>query len=130
MSQVNVSIEEVEVMNIHEFCSSKGYGLDINVAAKSDTCTVYLQIVLYDSRARDAYNRIHACDILQKVTGVLKLKSYVKSDHTAGSSYMICSIAAIYLGFLYHAFVRYRTLKPFWNWYKGEATSHNRVKHD
>ncbi len=88
MSKVNVSIDEAAVTRITEFHSHQGYGLDIFIEAKSSTCTVYLQVVLYDDRARDAFNRIHVGDSL-KISGPLKVKNYVKSDGTDGWSLVL-----------------------------------------
>ena len=88
MSEVNVNIDKAEVTQIREFCSSKGYGIDIYVTAKSSDCTVYLQIVLYDERARKGYNIVHVGDILT-VKGILKVKNYPKNDGTTGWSLTI-----------------------------------------
>ena len=89
MSKVNVNIDEAIVTAVHKFRSSKGEGIDFYVEAKSSNCTVYLQIVLYDEEARSRMvNSIQKGDSV-RVTGQLKLKSYQKSDATAGCSLVI-----------------------------------------
>lgn len=89
MSQVNVNIDKATVTAIHRFRSFRGEGIDFYVEAKSSNCTVYLQIVLYDGDARSALvNSIHEGDNV-RVTGDLKVKSYLKLDGTPACSLII-----------------------------------------
>ena len=88
MSQVDININAAAVTAIHRFSSRKGEGADFFISAQSSNCTVYLQVTLYDDEARRNCNYIHEGDMV-RVTGVLKMKTYIKADGTAGYSLVI-----------------------------------------
>ena len=88
MSTVNVNINEAAVTAVKKFTTFKGVGADFYIEARSNDCTVYLQVVLYDTEATRALSSICEGDVVT-VTGVLKDKPYNKRDGTAGHSLLI-----------------------------------------
>ena len=88
MSSVNVNIKEAAVTAVNKFTTNKGVGADFYIEARSSYCTVYLQVVLYDTEATRALSSICEGDTVT-VTGVLKDKPYSKKDGTAGHSLLV-----------------------------------------
>ena len=88
MSLVNINIREATVTAVHEFTSYLGYGVDFFIEAQSSYGTVYLQVIIYDSSARNYCQYIHQGDSV-RVTGDLKVKVYKKKDGTDGTALII-----------------------------------------
>ena len=88
MPSVNVNTKKATVIDVHSFQTRQGYGVDFYVEANSGIGTVYLQIVLYDDRARKATANIQKGDLLD-ISGCLKHKTYQKKDGSTGSSLVI-----------------------------------------
>ena len=88
MENLIVTINEATITNMHEVHSNQGYGLDIFIRAENDAGTVYLQIVLYDDRARAAYRSVQVGNCI-KLSGQLKVKNYSKKDGTTGLSLVV-----------------------------------------
>lgn len=88
MGYVNIDTRKATVTKIHPFRTAKGHGVDIYLEAKSDDCTVYLQVVVYDEQADTAMQILHVEDTVN-VAGVLKFKKYAMKDGQFGYSMII-----------------------------------------
>lgn len=88
MSNVNINIKEAAVTAVNRFTTFKGIGADFYIEARSSNCTVYLQVVLYDTEATRALSSICIGDCVT-VAGDLKDKPYPKKDGTEGHSLLV-----------------------------------------
>lgn len=88
MGYVNIDTRKATVTKLHPFRTAKGHGVDIYLEAKSDDCTVYLQVVVYDEQADTAMQILHVEDSVN-VAGVLKFKKYAMKDGQPGYSMIV-----------------------------------------
>ena len=88
MPRVEVNTKKATVTKVCPFQTRMGPGVNFYVEAKSDIGTVYLQVVLYDERARKALLDIHKDNLLD-ISGSLKYQMYQKKDGTTGYSLVI-----------------------------------------
>ncbi len=88
MGYVNIDTRKATVTKLHPFRTAKGHGADIYLEAKSDDCTVYLQVVVYDEQADIAMQKLHVEDSVN-VAGILKFKKYAMKDGQSGYSMII-----------------------------------------
>ena len=75
MGYVNIETRKATETKLHPFRTAQGHGVDIYLEAKSDDCTVYLQVVVYDEQADVAMQILHVEDSVN-VAGILKFKKY------------------------------------------------------
>ncbi len=88
MGYVSIETRKATVTKLHPFWTAQGQGLDIYLEAKSNDCTVYLQVVVYDEQADIAMQILHVEDSVN-VAGVLRFKKYTMEDGQPGYSMFI-----------------------------------------